>query len=264
MKKFKTIKRFLIKISSLVLPINLSLLAAKFLLVSQGIGFAVEVEDSGELKSLCKIVKNKYPVIFDVGGNIGKYSSGALKYFPNAMIHVFEPSLIHCKKITENLQDYSNQVFINSYGLSSKSDALIIHKDKSITGSATLCDSDVFNDFQLTELINVIRGDDYVISNNINHIDYMKIDVEGWELEVLLGFGKYINTNFCKAIQFEITNKHLSRRESIHDFINFFSSRNYDLYLIRTNGNKYKISLNMEIFENYYPTNFLALPKEPI
>ena len=38
-------------------------------------------------------------------------------------------------------------------------------------------------------VLHIKKGKDYIISNNIQNIDFLKIDTEGYELNVLQGFG---------------------------------------------------------------------------
>jgi len=54
-------KRFLIKLAANLIPFDWAILGARFLMVSQGMGFAVEVKDSGELRALKKGVKKITP-----------------------------------------------------------------------------------------------------------------------------------------------------------------------------------------------------------
>ena len=91
----KKLRRIIIKIASKLFPFKIAVRLSQFFLLSQGIGFAVEVQDSGEIKSLKKIIKKNNPLIFDVGGNIGNFSKEVLKNFPESTIHVFEPSEEH-------------------------------------------------------------------------------------------------------------------------------------------------------------------------
>jgi FkbM family methyltransferase len=255
----KKLKRLVINFFAKVIPYDFSIIIARFFLVIQGIGFAVEIEDSGEIEAIRKIIKIRKPVIFDVGGNIGNYSSAILKAYPGASLHVFEPSEIHYLKIVNKLSRYKGSIYINPLGLSDKSETMVLNKDREVTGSATLCNGKFDTDFEIKEKVALISGEEYVDKMDINHIDYIKIDVEGWEMPAIRGLGKYLENGFIDCIQFEITNKHLERRESFWDFYNFFTQRKYFVYLIRTNGAIKRIYQEDEIFDNYFPTNYVAI-----
>ena len=211
-------KRIIIKIASEVLPFKIAVRLSQFFLVSQGIGFAVEVQDSGEIKALNKIIKKHDPIIFDVGGNIGNFSKEAIKNFPESKIHVFEPSEEHFLILLKNLKQYGNKCVLNNFGLSNKTEQKYLNKDSSVTGSATLCDNDNLDGYDISENVKLVSGYDYMIENNIQKIDYLKIDVEGWELPVLIGFQEAIEKKLIENIQFEVTLNTLLRKESALGF----------------------------------------------
>jgi FkbM family methyltransferase len=52
--------------------------------------------------------------------------------------------------------------------------------------------------------IDVNTVDNYVKQNNINHIDYLKIDTQGYEEEVLKGSIETLKSGIVKYIEVEI------------------------------------------------------------
>ena len=76
------------------------------------------------------------------------------------------------------------------------------------------------------EEVSIIRFDHYWSKNDLI-IDYVKIDVEGHELDVLKGFGKIINK--VKLIQFEFGGCNIDTRTYFQDFWYFFSERKFKL-----------------------------------
>lgn len=49
----------------------------------------------------------------------------------------------------------------------------------------------------------MIRGDEFCQENGIDHIDFLKIDTEGHDLNVLRGFGGMLTSGAISVIQFE-------------------------------------------------------------
>ena len=156
-------------------------------------------------------------------------------------------------------------ITINNYGLSNKNEHLELYKDKQITGLATVLKRDLKYldiNFSDSEKIKLIIGDDYITNNRITNIDLLKIDTEGYELNVLKGFKKSLSKKLIKNIQFEFSNASLELKESFRDYYRFLYEHGYNLSVIKPNVNLMVINDYNEIFENYYTTNFVAYLNE--
>ena len=94
---------------------------------------------------------------------------------------------------------------------------------------------------------------------NSEYIDFLKIDVEGHEMNVLQGIGSKIS--HIKLIQFEFGGCNIDSRIFFQDFWYFFSTNNFKIFRISPFGlielNQYK-----EIYESFSTTNFLCLNRE--
>lgn len=85
-------------------------------------------------------------------------------------------------------------------------------------------------------LVKCIRMDSFIKENKINTIDFVKIDVEGNDFEVIEGFGDKIS--IVKAIQVETSNLSIFEDEkTINEIFNYLISRNFVLA-------KYNLSIN--------------------
>jgi len=70
----------------------------------------------------------------------------------------------------------------------------------------------------MSEKIEIIRAEDYLVKKVIQHIDFIKIDIEGRELRILKGFGSYFNGEFINFIQFEYGGTNIDSKTSLLDF----------------------------------------------
>ena len=61
--------------------------------------------------------------------------------------------------------------------------------------------------------------DQWAASASINSIDFLKIDTEGYEFEVLKGAKELLEAGRINVIQFEFGTTHCFSRRFIHDFI---------------------------------------------
>jgi len=102
----------------------------------------------------------------------------------------------------------------------------------------------------------VIRFEDYWKSElGSENIDFVKLDIEGHELDALNGFGEALK--FINVIQFEFGGCNIDTRTFWQDFWYFFTENNFDLYRITPFG-KIKITKYRELDEFFSTTNFLA------
>ena len=86
------------------------------------------------------------------------------------------------------------------------------------------------------------------------NIDILKIDVEGYELEVLKGSTNLLEKKFINYIQFEYGGTYLDANQSINDVINFLKSKKYTVY--RLHDSRF-IEMNY-IDDDYQYDNFYA------
>lgn len=63
----------------------------------------------------------------------------------------------------------------------------------------------------------VITGDQFCEQEKISHIDYLKIDAEGFDYEVLVGFKGMLSSGKVRALQFEHEGGRYIR--DFHDFL---------------------------------------------
>ena len=136
--------------------------------------------------------------IFDVGANIGQTANYFAEHFPGANIYCFEPVKTTYKELTQNIK--SNKIHTFNEGLGAAIQDLTINKNNS-SGSSSLKGDD--GRFFETEIVKINTGLNFCIQNKIENIDLLKMDVEGYELDALKGFGGFLKTN-VKMIYSEI------------------------------------------------------------
>ena len=171
--------------------------------------------------SLDEILKKKLPtdpIIFDVGANKGQSIEKYLKLFGNPTIHSFEPIKEEINKLEKKYQNNKN-IYLNNFALGEKNEI----KDFNITAKS---DNSSFNEITLgtewlktrsrqnntselayvkkIEKVKVSTLDEYVKFNNIDKIDLIKIDTQGYEDKVLEGSQNTIKGNKISVIQTEI------------------------------------------------------------
>lgn len=191
-----------------------------------------------EMYQISKLI-TKAGTALDIGANIGFYSYHCSKIFTK--VHAFEPISV----ISENLREYSNKnekVVLHDYALSNKSDEAYIsvpkiaNKDILNYGYASLS-----NEFD--EMIKIKIKKRTLDSFNLNNVDFIKIDVEGHEAEVIEGGLKTISEN-KPLILIEIEKRHSGMKA--HETIQLLISIGYKCFFYE---NKIKKSYDEFCFE---------------
>lgn len=211
-----------------------------------------QVDGGGEYASWMQIKNNfKSPSIIDVGANCGKLCKLFLEVFPEARIYAVEP-----------IPEFFEQ--IDDSKLVSKSNLALTNKNKTLTLYQSGGGSKPFPKFTkgkktATFDVRAITGDSFVNEANIEKVDIIKIDTEGFDFEVLQGFVEVLK-NDKPFVQFELSKWWLKMGYTFKQAQRLFEDLNYDLYKMSDNGIEV---LNIDIPDSLFITvNFLAVPRE--
>jgi FkbM family methyltransferase len=175
-------------------------------------------------------------VCFDVGANIGVYSAVLARAVgPEGHVHAFEPVPHIRQKLQRNLGlNGFDWVTVNDVGLGDTNAELPMHQVKEGTfraGTSSFVRNTTIQEmgdelFQVRPA-QIITMDDYVQRNNIKRLNFIKIDVEGFELNVLLG-GKETLSNLKPKIIMEFDmDRHGDKSSAFKDL---FADLRYDVY----------------------------------
>lgn len=197
-------------------------------------GFSYDFVEGGEQNVLERLSALKFKTIFDVGANVGGWSVIATRYFPDATIHTFELAQQTYGNLLGILRDPSFKN--NNIGLSNI-DGFIKYKDYGTNSELnTLLVNSDFHDRRMQPKIveaKVMTGDSYCAANNIDHVDFLKIDVEGAEHLVLEGFDRFLNAGRVRCIQFEYGYTHGDVKFLMRDFYELFKGMDYIIAKVR-------------------------------
>ena len=176
------------------------------------------------------------PVIFDIGAHKGKVVKLMNDLYGNPLIYCFEPNKLMnpiLKKIGKNIKVYN-------YAIGDKSDEkkLLINKID-LTNTLSEINKNSFylkiknlianksENIENFKKVKVISLKNFCKSKKIKSIDFLKIDVEGYEYKVLLG-AKDILKN-VKFIMIEVQNNDMYRDYSKERIEKFLKKNNFKL-----------------------------------
>lgn len=164
-------------------------------------------------------IKDKINILFDVGCRM---ESEFINF--TGEVHYFDPVPYYIDKL--KLQEIKNsKSYFNDFGLGSKNDTIYYYPShESFYDRKVSLTTDEHNKF----LLDIKKSSDYIISNDINCIDFLKIDTEGYEFEVLKGFEEHLEK--VKLIQFEYGGTYLDSGVKLLDVISYLKSKNFSKF----------------------------------
>jgi FkbM family methyltransferase len=218
-------------------------------------------------------------ICLDIGANIGNHALVMSKFCK--MVYCFEPQqealvLLNKTKAINQL----NNLKIFPVALSDKDEELVFYKNKEGHGGSSTFVADLKAHHCVTENLICVIGDDLLQNNDIHKIDFIKIDVEGFEPHVLKGLEKSILKS-RPIIMMEWNNKTTKQQFAENDLFNNLFQQ-YEIKAIANNHHKYywgrkwysqilrfvyrKFSKKRRVVMNFFPeldyTNILLIPVE--
>lgn len=143
--------------------------------------------------------------IFDAGANIGQTADGLRRYFPMATIHAFEPAATTFALLERRLRRWPN-VRAHRLGLGAQPGTLTLRTASGESELATLAaESSRDAAFDGAEEIEVATIDDLLARTGVKRLDLLKMDVQGWEIEVLHGAQGALNRAAIRFILTEVS-----------------------------------------------------------
>jgi FkbM family methyltransferase len=174
-------------------------------------------------------------VVFDVGANVGWFVECVLAYQPWAIVHAFEPVPQAFAVLQTTFKDYSD-IYCRNIALGSQAGQKPINVSRFVEASSFLDSGKLLNDrvygidFSVQETLPVaIRTlADYAKEQAITSIKLLKLDVQGYEMEVLKGAEPVFD--MVEFIYAEAQFQELYKGGPLfHDLFEFLNRRQFEL-----------------------------------
>ena len=216
---------------------------------------SIKRNDEQEINLVKKFIKSGTDSI-DVGVYRGVYSYEMSKY--SEKVHSFEPNPIIFKYINKNLKKFIKNIHLYNFALSNQNKTINLkipirnsNSNKEIfeeyyeMGKATIHNENNFENYENFE-IQTKKIDELSFDNKIS---FIKIDVEGHELEVIEGAKNTIKRD--KPVLLVEIEKQYTKKE-VAESINFINSLGYKSYFFDKKDLKSTNELNnLDSFNNF-------------
>jgi len=184
-----------------------------------------------------RLVTNPNPTIFDVGAHIGDVTRSYKRLFPDACIHSFEPfpesyeqleravsgmPSIHCHRLA--ISDSNGTMTLKANASAATNSLLAVDERASGYWGTGLLDTHA----QIA--IETVTLDSFCAQEGIDHIDILKLDVQGAEFAVLEGAGELLSAARISLVYMElILVPTYQGQKSFREYLELFEAKNYRL-----------------------------------
>jgi FkbM family methyltransferase len=193
-------------------------------------------------------------LILDIGAHTGVYSLCASVANKKNTILSFEPFFMNYARMSSNFKLNNinpKNLFLNAVGNSNQIVKLKINTDIHYLSSG----GSILGDKGFELPVQEISIDNFIKNKDKSKVAMIKIDVEGYEPNVLKGMNETISTSY-PIIFFESNKPNIP--ESFHQIL----SKDYLFFEIDDKKQKVTEVLKLEVSDNYFLHNRVAVPKK--
>ena len=220
-------------------------------------------------KRFIKLIGKEINFSIDIGANVGKYTKLLLAE-TNSEVIAFEPLPKAFEELKEIEKNFSSRLNVYNIGIGNKNSNLELNYSTEKSELASFIEDldklsfiDSKNNKKI--IVEVMTLDSffkkYEQTYKEKEIDLLKIDTEGFELEVLNGASKTLINKKPKFIQIEFNWHQLFREQTIYKFSKILS--NYEVFKILPFGNSLiKVDPKRPESNIFHLSNFVFIRKD--
>jgi FkbM family methyltransferase len=216
-----------------------------------------------------KLYRQRSGCIVDVGVNIGQTLLKIASLDKNINYYGFEPNpacYFYCKSLLNSNQINTFKIF--PVGLFNKSEIVKLFGSNDIASGASVENVIGRKNFKEIHLVPVMRGDPIFSNEKIEEINFIKVDVEGAELEVMQGC-KLTVERFQPIIIMEILPVYSlekaqgkTRKERQDNLLQLMRELNYKMFLIHEKTVQLEMIDDIPVHGDMSRTNYMFIPSD--
>jgi FkbM family methyltransferase len=210
----------------------------KYRLINANARWGVDLFD--DLEKLA--VPEDFRTVLDVGANRGDFSKLFLDHFPSATVYALEPVQATFDRLRRTLGAES-RAKLYRFAASDQTGTATIRTFADSEKNTLVADMEdsLRRDPTGEEEIETLRLEEFLKRINLENVDFLKIDVEGFEIKVLNGCGPYLKPSIIPYIFFEFHRisaplSHVYGHTRLSEIDSLLESRGYRFVTIYTQG----------------------------
>ena len=226
-------------------------------------GHAADLHTNGELALLKKLIVAE-SVVFDIGAHSGAWTAAVLEHVRPAQVHLFEPlpelGPTLATRFAKNLS--TGQVITNACALSDREETRALHHYEQSPAWSTFHRRTEIEHRQGVPSPKVLSVptttlDAYCARAGVRRIHFLKIDVEGGELEVLRGARGLLRAGNIDYLQFEYGGTYADAGTTLQQVFALLKEFGWELFQITPAGLQHRSQFTPAL-ENFQYANYLA------
>jgi FkbM family methyltransferase len=218
-----------------------------------------------EVRAVFSKVAGEALTVFDVGANKGHWSTAALRRAGGRIrrIIAFEPSLAHTGDLF-GIPD--SRVQVERLAFSDQQGTAMLYAEVAGSGLASLARRRLEGlgivQHQIESVVTT-TVDTYARVHGYDHIDVLKLDIEGYEFYALRGAAEMLQRKNISVIMFEFGGTNLDTRVFFRDFWDLLTGHGFTIGRILMDGRIVTLSKYSERLESFSTTNYVAWLSSP-
>ena len=167
----------------------------------------------GLLEQMLRSLEREAPIetVLDVGANQGSTSLRYRTLFPKATIHAFEPATETYAELVQQTAADPN-IHTHNIALGGQAGHQLLHVNSHSATNSLLPNSSRIKEYAPphmcepvgTASVSIARLDTFCVDSGIERIDFMKVDTQGYEKNVLAGAGSYLHPERIRGLFLEV------------------------------------------------------------
>jgi FkbM family methyltransferase len=194
-------------------------------------------------------------VVIDVGANHGDWTRYVATHAPRALVYAVEIAT-PTRSALRSAVDGLARVHVPDHGLGRSTGRVNVKQYPEDDRLSSVVD---YPHPQRARWAaeRIVRGDEFLAEHRVGHVDLLKVDAEGSDLDVLHGFSDAIAGGRVTVIQFEYGYACVLARAFLLDFYELLEQRGYAVGKLHSRGVEFR-PYRLED-ETFFGPNFVAV-----